>query len=364
MRILDRYILKPVLLTFFGCLLVFIFLYIISDILSHLDDLLRNHTGIIVLYQYYLTNLPIIFAQTSPMAILLATIYNFGKLNRTNELIAMRSSGLSLWQLITPVLIIGILLSFTVFLANEKLIPQAQAKVESLKTKIKGEKNARPKEQVIHNLTFYGLGNKLFFVNSFDTKNNIMEGISILEHDPIQNLVSKITARRGDYRDGLWTFYEYSRYNFDSSGQITEDSEYFPEQIMYITETPNDFLQQRKRMEFMSILQLEDYIWRLRKSGAVSALRNLAVELYSRYASSLTGLILVLIGMPFSFVIKKRDNIFSSFGICIGISFLYYVLNAVSLSMGKNGLIPPMLAVWAVPIIFISLAIRSISKIR
>lgn len=362
MRILDRYILKPILGTFLGCLFVFIFLYIISDALGHLDEILKNRINISFICQYYLTYLPVIFTQTSPLAILLATIYTFGRLNRNNELIALRTSGLSLWQISSAALTLGIILSMAVFYVSERLVPSAAFEAERMKARMEGNKDAHPKEETIHHLTFYGMGNRLFFVNSFDTKDNVMKGITILEHDDRQNLTAKIVAGKGAYKDNLWIFYEYTKFHFDREGQISSDTVYSPEQIMDITETPQDFLQQRKRPELMTIAQLEDYIWRLEKSGAVPAVRNLLVDLYQRYAASVSSLILILIGIPFSFVIRRRANLFSSFGICIFISFLYYVFTAVSLALGKAGIILPFLSAWIVPAGFSLLAVRAIQK--
>ena len=362
MRILDSYILKPIVATFLGCLFVFIFLYMISDILGRLDEILRNHIGILFIYQYYASYFPVIFTQTSPIAILLATIYTYGKLNRNNELIAMRCGGLSLWQLSAPILITGTILSIAIFFINEKYVPQAQAQAEKMKNRLAGEKEAASKEEIIHNLTFYGLENRLFFVNSFDTKNNIMKGITILEHSQRQNLTAKIVAAKALYKDTAWTFYEFTKFYFDNYGQVTNDTFYSEEQILAITETPKDFLQQRKRPELMTITQLEDYIWRLKKSSATAAVRNLSVDLYNWYAASVSCLILILAGIPFSFAIRRRANIFSSFGACIALSFLYYILTAVSLALGKSGILFPFAAAWIIPAVFFAASIRAITK--
>ncbi len=362
MRILDRYTFKPVLQTFLGCLFVFIFLYVISDILGHLDEILKNRTGFIIIYQYYLTYLPIIFTQTSPIALLLATVYTFGRLNHNNELLAMRSNGLNLWQISAPVLTAGLILSMVVFFVNERCVPQAQAQSERMKGYFQDNKKTGSKDEIIKQLAFFGLKNRLFFVDSFDTKNNIMKGITILEHDEEQNLIAKIVATQGIYKDKLWIFSEFTKLNFDRSGHISADTIYSHEQIMDITESPEDLLSQKKRPELMNINQLEDYIWRLKKSAVTQAARNLLVGLYQRYASAAQGVILILIGIPFSFVIRKRANIFSSFGICLLISFLYYVLTAIGLALGKAGILIPFLAAWLVPILFSLLAIRAISE--
>lgn len=111
MRILDRYILRSVLAVFFGCLLVFLFLYIIIDVFSHLDDILKQRVELLLLLKYYGSFLPIIFVQVTPICCLLSTLYAFGKLNRDNEIIAMRSSGLSVLQITKTIIIFGLVVS-------------------------------------------------------------------------------------------------------------------------------------------------------------------------------------------------------------------------------------------------------------
>ena len=71
MRILDRYIFKSVFSSFIGCILTFQFLYVIVDIFSHLSDLLKDRIKLPVLGLYYLSYLPVIFVQVTPVACLL-----------------------------------------------------------------------------------------------------------------------------------------------------------------------------------------------------------------------------------------------------------------------------------------------------
>ena len=126
MLILDRYLMKNFIKSFIFCLFVFIFLFIIIDIFSNLQDIVRNHPPIIKIVELYIYSIPIIFAQTSPMATLLATLFTLGGLNQSNEIIAMRSSGLSIFHIIKPLILFGIILSLGIFLVNETITPETQ----------------------------------------------------------------------------------------------------------------------------------------------------------------------------------------------------------------------------------------------
>lgn len=346
MRILDKYILKSVFALFFTCLLTFFCLYIVIDILSHLQDILKQKVPLEILLRYYLAYLPIIFSQVSPITCLLSTLYTFGKLNRDNEIIAMRACGLSVPQITKTVLTFGIIISVLGFWVYDKFVPSSLALTEKIKSQIEtGVKSVSQKEnETIPNLSMYGLRNRLFFISKFHPAANSIEGITILEHDQNQNIVKKIVAAKGVYKDEAWHFYDSITYDFDENGQIKYEPQYMEEEIMAIPEKPSDFLSQGQRPDFMNIKQLDDYIWKLSKSGALPVVKILQVDLYQRFTAPLTNFLIILLGIPFALIMKKRATGMSSLGVSIMVGFLYYVLNAVSIAMGKAGLLIPGLA--------------------
>ncbi len=365
MRILDRYILKSVLNIFFLCLFTFFFLYIIVDLFSHLDVLLENKTGVETIKLYYLTFLPTIFIQVAPFACLLATLYTFSKLNHENEIIAMRASGLSIFQITKTAIIFGFIVSVFVFWLNDKVAPvyrmenlKIKEQIEGGKTKIKTQNN-----KILKNLTIYGSKNRLFYVNKFDTEKKTMDGIIILEHDIKQNIVRKIVANKGEFKDNLWTFYKSITYIFDENGQLKSEPQFLEEEIMPFIETPEEFIGQKQSTDFMSLSQIEDYIWRLSRSGATSVIRNLKVDYYQRFTLPLTSLIIILIGIPFSFKMRRKSTGMSAFGISLAVGFIYYVLNAICIALGKAGIFIPFLSVSLSHIVMLLLSIYLIGNL-
>lgn len=343
MRILDRYIIKSVINIFIACLLTFLFLYVIIDLFSALEDILKQKTSWQVLAQYYLSYLPIIFVQVSPIASLLATLYTFGKLNRDNEIIAMRASGLSILQITKTVIIFGFLISIFIFWVNDRFVPSSLGQNQKIREEIETNKKRGQGKQneIISNLSMYGAKNRLFFVNKFTTATNTMEGITILENDERQNITKKIVANKGVYENGLWKFYQVITYKFNESMQTEEEPQYMEEEIMTIPETPHEFMTQRQRPDLMNIVQLDDYIWKLSKSGATTVIRNLKVDLYQRFTSPFTSIVIIFLGIPFALKMNRRATGLSSLGISMIMGFLFYVLNAVSIAFGKAGILVP-----------------------
>lgn len=363
MRILDRYIFKNLVKIFLGSLIFFIFLYIIVDVLSNLDETLEQKVSFLLLKDYYISFLPIIFAQIAPVSMLLGTIYTLGMLNRSNEIIAMRSSGLNIWQITKSFFIFALIISCLIFLVNEKLLPESYSSMAKIK-ELMWANSKKTKEEIIKNLTVYGRKNRLFFIDTFYLKSNILEGITILEHDEHQNLIAKIVAQNGIWEGNFWRFYNCLIYNFDPQGIIETQPLYYEEEIMDIPEGPLDFLQQMQKPEFMNISQLNNYVKKLSKSKAKGALKNFKVDLYQKFASPFSSLVIILAGIPFALAIKKRGALLSSFGISMIIGFLYYVVNSLSIAFGKAGILSPLLSAGLSPILFTALGFTMIKRLR
>ncbi|MDP2043741.1 MAG: LptF/LptG family permease, partial [Candidatus Omnitrophota bacterium] len=342
---------------------VFLFLYIIIDLLSNLEDILKQHLTLMLLIRYYLSYLPVMFVQVSPFACLLSSVYTFGKLNHNNEIIAMRSSGLSIFEISRNVLIFGFLISLLVFWVSDRFVPIALSENQNIKAQMESGSKKNKAAETITNLSMYGLKNRLFFIRKFSPAAKTMEGITILEHDEKQNLTKKIVASKGVYQDGLWRFSQCITYTFDQNGQVLDQPAYFEEEIMSISETPRDFASLRQKPELMDIREMQDYIWRLSKSGATSVIRNLNVDLYQRFTAPFISIIIILLGIPFSLMMRKRATGISAIGVSIIVGFLYYVLDAVCLAIGKSGLLMPSLAASLSHIIAILASLYLISKL-
>lgn len=366
MRILDRYIAKSVIGIYLSCLGVFFLLYIVIDLFANLNSILKQQVPIEIVINYFIAFLPIIFVQVSPITALLATIYSFARLNQNNEIIAMRAAGLSVWQITKVAIIFGMLIALVVFWINDRFVPTCLSATEKLRAQIErgaGKQEEKDKD-IITNLSMYGMKNRLFFVNKFSLPAKTMEQVIILQHDERQNITKKIVAAKGVYEDGVWRFYQSITYNFDENGQVVEDPHYMAEEIMDISESPQEFLSQRQRAEFMTIAQLDDYIFKLSRSGANTVIRNLKIDLYQKFTVPLTNIIIILLGIPFAMKIKKRAAGLASLGIAMMMGFLYFVLSSIGLALGKGGYLPAMLSVSLSHIIMLVTSIYLIRSLR
>jgi lipopolysaccharide export system permease protein len=357
MRIIDRYITKSLVSIFMSMIVTFAFLYILIDVFTNMEDFIEKKVSMNIILDYYSSFLPIILVNTSPVACLIATLFTYSQLNSNNEIIALRASGMNFWRLTRPAICFGLIVSAGIFMINERFVPQSTLISKEIRdtqitvTIVDKAQQAKPK---IKNLTFYGLKNRLYFVDTFNPNNFEIEGITIVGQDENQNIKEKVVAFKGVWTGIAWKFYQVQTTSFDSAQpNMPGDVRVYPEKLMDIKETPQDFLKQRLQVNAMNMKQLNSYIQRFSTSGASRAINNLKVDFHQKLAFPAGNLVIMLVGLPFALMMGRRKAVtFTSIGIAIAIGFLYYVFNAVGLALGKGGAVPPILAAWLAPIIF------------
>lgn len=357
MRIIDAYITRSITLIFLATIALFCFLYVLIDLASNMDDFLSNQVPLGTVMQYYSSFLPVIFVQTSPIACLLATLFTYSSLNNNNEIIALRASGFNFWKISRPALIFSCMVAAVVFMVNEKFAPQAaslsqEIKQEQIKTRPAARGNKRPP---VNKLFFYGLDNRLFFIDEFSPSDQTIKGITVISQDPQQRMTEKITAMAGEWTGTGWKFIncQITRYHPEDQS-LYGDAPFFKEKTVDIRETPQDILKQKSTVSTMNIRELRAYIKRFKGSGATAVLNNLKVDLHHKIAYPFACIIIILAGLPFALVTGRRKGLtFASVGIALMIGFLFFVVNSVGLALGKGGALHPVAAAWFSPVLFL-----------
>jgi len=364
MRILDRYILTSIIRVFVMTILIFVLLYILIDTTTNLDDLIERQVPVRLWFVYYLNFIPIIFIQTSSTACLVATLLSFSHMNTTNEIIVMRSSGMTFWQLTKPALYFGLIISVLAFWVNERVVPASYALTKKIKEErlISKKKADWQMRERINNITLYGLKNRLYFIEHYDPSTEEISGITIIEFGADQSISQKIVALKGHWTGIAWKFFNCQISTYEPAANRVP-VKFYKEKLMDIKETPQDLMKQRLNVTSMNYRQLADYITRFSSSGATRAITNLRVDLHSKVAIPFASFVITLIGLPFALLLRNRKrSSFAAIGIAMLIGFLYYVLNAVCLAFGKGAFFPPIIAAWSAPVITTLFALIIIEK--
>jgi lipopolysaccharide export system permease protein len=362
MKIIDKYITRGFIWPFLYCLFVFLFLYVIGDLLGHLDGLVKQSIPFDVIRAYYLASLPFIFVQTTPFAALIACIFLFSNLNRHNEIVALRAGGIDTLRIITPVLLLGFAISLAVFLVNDKVVPESAVISNTIK-ELRFDRDQKDKGDRLENITVFGRDGKLFYAREFDLKTKTLKDVVMLIHDRDQVLKRKVTAESMEWTGKNWKFHGADSFRFDHEGNVLGKPAVFrTPKIIDFNETPESLLKKQTQTEFMNYAQLRDYIHLLALESKTTA-RKLLVDLHYKLALPFTSVVIMLIGIPFA-LMRSRSKTMASMGLAIVIALVFYGANAISLALGKGGFILPIIAAWAANAIFAALGIYLLSRIR
>jgi lipopolysaccharide export system permease protein len=121
-RVLERYLLKSFLIAFVLTLSVFTFVMCLGAVVRAIDLLARGVSGLFILKVFFY-NIPFLLTFSIPMSVLTTVLLLFGRLSSDNEISAMKASGLSLWQITTPVVLASVVLSVVCLVINGSLAP-------------------------------------------------------------------------------------------------------------------------------------------------------------------------------------------------------------------------------------------------
>lgn len=362
MRVLDKYIVKHVASGYFFILLTFIGLYLIIDLFSNLSDILKTKPPLAILGQYYLNSLPLIISRVSPPAILISTLYTFGELNKNNEIISIRASGLSVLRIATPVIFFSLLISVSVFSMQEKILIHSQKKIEDIKSRFIKNKIALVSEE--RNLAFTS-GDMIFFVEKFIPKTKTLQNVIIFKEDENRNIVKKIICKSIIYEYGFWIAQDVIEYSLNEKGDISDIPVNLSTKKIDLKEKPRELILKRSIFsQYASLSSLRGKIERLKKIKSGNLLSNLIIDYYQKIAEPFSHFFLVMGILPLALEIKKKKVGLSSLGVGLIFYIIYYTFSSFSIALGKSGIILPILSAWLTPLFFLTVGITGLSLTR
>jgi lipopolysaccharide export system permease protein len=151
LRLLNRYLLRQLAAPFLFGLTALTSLMLLSQIAKKFGALVGKGLPWSVIAEVFALSVPFIVAMTLPMAVLLAVLYSFSHLAADNEITAMRASGVSVYQILTPVLAWGVCMAAFNFAFVDQVLPRTNARLRTLLIDIGRKKPTfELREQVIN----------------------------------------------------------------------------------------------------------------------------------------------------------------------------------------------------------------------
>lgn len=365
MKLITRYLLGHLRRPWFYIMAGFSIIAVLVDLFSNFVDFMEAQTPLRRVVLYYAALLPTYLPYMLPISLLLALLYALWQLGKNSELTAMRASGLSLSQLITPYLLTGLLASFLLLAVNELFNPWALHWTNQFK-EMQGARQAA-RTHLEENLAYKNVpGLRDWRIAYFDARPFSafeMRGINLTQQRPDDSIEYKLVASRGRWVDGHWWFENVETSYFDANGEPAGPAEFSPSlEMTMLSETPKDFTNEIKDSTERSALEILRFI-DLHKGISQDTRNRLWVDFHYRLAAPWLCFIVVLVGVPFGMQTGRRGM---GMGILFALLlfFAHYILMGLGLAYGKRQLIPPVLAGWLPDAIFFVLGLVLLRRIR
>lgn len=357
MRIVRRYFLKEFLKTLAVLALGLSVIFSLIDLIDKIDEFMPGKPSAAQLMQYAFLNLPKFLYFLLPMAMLICSLFVFSQASRNKEIVAVKAMGGRLRNLFYPFLVLGLLTSAVGFLIGEVVVPNFSEQSNDLKAKLTKKENRLSFRE--GTLWMRGTDGSFVRIELYVPGRQMIKGMSVFIKGN-NFLKQRIEAEEAYWTGtggakGSWKLKDVTIYDFEKS-----EVAHVAEMDYAYLESPDFLGKGIKKVEEMDIQELYRYTKRLRAAGFRDT--KLVVDLNSKVSYPLASFFMLVLGTALAVMGRIGGGIFAA-GVGILISFVYWLLYTLVLSMGYTRVIPPYLAAWIAPILFSIVAAYLFRKI-
>ena len=348
MSILDRYILVQVLEIFIMGIIIFTSIIFASDtFITLIKQITLYGIPFNVALMIVMLNLPQVIVMAIPMSVLFSTVMTLNKLSLSSEITVMRACGIGLNRIAKPIFIFAAAMSLLTFVVNETIVPITNSQSKTLAVWALGQKNIPNGKQ---NFTFKEIQNspeggnrmkRLFFVQKCE--DNTLKNVTVVDFSE-KDALKVIQSQSGNTSPDGWQFIKGAAYTMTKKENIL-NSVWFARTTADFGMDVKDKLTEDEATQY-NVIALWKYVENNAKKHHDPKVHSMfKIELHNKFAFPFTTLVLVLLGVPLA-ITPPRVRYNRGFLFSILIIFLYYLLRALSLSLGEEMKIIPFMAAW------------------
>lgn len=348
LKILDRYIIRKYLTTFFFVALGISMIGVVVDFSEKVEEFIVEPVTVWqIISDYYLNFVLWLNGLIWPLYALIAVIFFTSRLAYDSEIISILAAGVSFNRLLRPYLIAACFIAGLHFIGNHVFIPRGNKIKLDFEHAHVWKESDRGKTQNVHLLI--GPQEKIY-IRFYRKRDSTMLDLRV-ERFENNELVYMLKAREGLWRGypNHWQLknYEIRTFNgpketlFIGKGQLLDTT---------LNILPDDFVRYNNQKEMMTTAELYEFI-EVEKRRGLGRTKEYFIEIYRRSADPFTIIILTLIGVSLASR-KVRGGMGLHLAIGIGIGAVFIFLSRFTTTFAQNQAFPALLGVWLPNIVF------------
>jgi LPS export ABC transporter permease LptG/LPS export ABC transporter permease LptF len=342
-RILDRYVIRQLLMPFGIGLLVFTFLFIIPELMRYAEDYIAKGAPMSAVAQVFVALLPMALGLTIPMSLLMALLVAFGRLSADREFVALQACGVSTGRLLRPVGLVSLLCCAATSYVLLVSVPASNQRFREITFNIiaslaEGEVKPRTFYDRIPNIDLYvrEIPQSGGWDGVFMSDNRSGEGSTVFLAKHGRIVIDRAKRTVEVILD------EGTRHSVDTAGNYDVYS--FNQMLLNLSpETMFPTGGPPKGDREMSIAELRARADEIRAQGQFP--HNQLFEIHKKFSIPAACLVFGLIGLALG-ATNRRDGKLASFVIGVAIVFVYYILLWLGQALTKGQMLAPWLAAW------------------
>jgi lipopolysaccharide export system permease protein len=352
MKIIDKYIIRKYLSTFFIMFGLFIPIGIMVDFAEKVDKFREKEIPIDLIFSYYVDFIWYFGNQLYPVFLFLAVIFFTSRLAENSEITAILSSGMSFQRLARPYFVSALIIVFFALVAGMFIVPNSNQNFNDFNSKYIKSENTRKTSRLFKQIN----DSEYIYVSSYDPSRKRGLNFTLEKFDENQ-LKYKISATTIRWDDSIFRLTNYVKRS------INEDIELIDKQTRKDTVLDfniNDLAPLNYVAETLNFFELNDLIRYEKRAGSPLINSHLLVR-HKRYTNPLSCFILTLIAISVS-SFKKRGGTGTNLAIGVSLGFLLIFLDKILSVLVIKSNFSPAIASWGILLFFFIIAMFLLNK--
>lgn len=348
--IFARYMLREFIKLYVSISVGFVFVYCIIDFLEKNTRYFPkyNASGLVII-EYYLVQMPKMFVDISPFAVMFGAILTMWIFARSGEISAMRAAGQSIRGICKPLLYVSGLICCFSFFVSEFVVPSALLQLQKIET-VKIEKSALS-QMFLESQWVSGRSAILHFKKLNQLEHSLMGPEYIVFRD--KGEISQIIhARRAifDSTSGAWKLKNATVTSFGENGELLSVRE-ADEYETSVSSQPPKLLREGISSDLVSFRELRQVLLDSKASGSSMSVRE--TDLYQKLSAPFANLIFAFFAFPFALRRERQADTYIGIVVCLLTAAIFWGSSAAMRALASNGVLPSFLAAWGPTVLFI-----------
>ncbi len=351
-KLIDTYIIKKFLGTFFFCLVLILTIAVVFDFAEKIDNFMeRSAPWKAVVFDYYLNFIPYFATLFAPLFVFISVIFFTSRMAVNTEIIAILNSGMSFRRMMWPYFVSSLFIAIFIFYLTNFVIPHANLVRMDFEDKYYRSQGRKLNVVNIHRQVSKNI---LVYMESFSPVYNRGRNFTIEKFNDKGKLLSKLSAPTAiwDTATHKWSALNYTIREIEGNQELISNGSKIDTTLIL---NPEDFSRDPGFVSTMTYRELDNYIKLLQLQGS-DELNTFLIEKHRRFSSPFAVFILSLIGVSLSSR-KVRGGIGMNIGIGLALSFSYILFMQFASQFSLKGDIAPMIAMWIPNILYLIIAL-------